>query len=372
VTAVRVLHLRSSLGLYGAEGVILTLAREMNREGHTAIIGVLADRRHPHVSLRDRAATEGLETEAIDVAGRVDFGAVLRLAWLLRQRGVELLHAHDYKTTIMGVPAAALARVPLVATLHGDTAESQAVRFYEWLNYRALRFCRRVVAVSPQLRDHAAGFVAAARLVQIDNGVDTVTLRARVTPGRDLRAEIGVPPEGPLLGMVGRLAPEKAHATMIEALARLDAPGPPPHLVIVGDGPLRLDTEAAARRHGVASRVHLLGARTDLADIYAALSVLIQPSLTEGLPLVVLEAAALGVPVVASRVGAVPTVLEEGAAGVLVPAGDVGALAAAVGGLLREPVRAGALAARAAAVVESRYSARAMTTRYLAEAYGVD
>jgi len=368
---VRVLHLRSSLGMYGAEGVILALARETNRAGHEAVVAVLADRRHPDLRLRERAAAEGLDSDAVEVGGRVDLAAVARLALLLRRRRVDLLHAHDYKTTIMGLPAAALARVPLVANLHGDTAESRAVRLYEWLNYRALRLCRRVVAVSPQLRERAAAFVAARRLLQIDNGVDTASLRAKVKPGRDLRAEIGVPPGAPLLGMVGRLAPEKAHATMIEALARLDAPGASPHLVIAGDGPLRLETEAAARRHGVAGRVHLLGARTDLADIYAALTLLIQPSLTEGLPLVVLEAATLGVPIVASRVGAIPAVLEDGAAGVLVPAGDVGALAAAVGALLREPARAGALAARAAAVVEARYSARAMTARYLADAYAL-
>jgi glycosyltransferase involved in cell wall biosynthesis len=368
----RILHLRSSLGMYGAEGVILALARETNRAGHTALVAVLADRRHPDLRLRDRAAAEGLDTDVVEVAGRVDLAAVARLALMLRRRRIDLLHAHDYKTTIMGLPAAALARVPLVANLHGDTAESRAVRFYEWLNYRALRFCRRVVAVSPQLRERAAPFVAARRLLQIDNGVDTAGLRAKVNPGRDLRAEIGVPAGAPLLGMVGRLAPEKAHAAMIEALARLDAPGLPPHLLIAGDGPLRAATEAAAREHGVADRVHLLGARTDLPDVYRALSVLVQPSLTEGLPLVVLEAGALGVPIVASRVGAIPAVLEEGEAGVLVLAGDVRALAAAVGGLLRDPDHARALGARAAAHVEARYSARAMTARYLTEAYSAD
>ena len=168
--------------------------------------------------------------------------------------------------------------------------------------------------------------------------MDTAGLRAKVTPGRDLRAEIGVPAGAPLLGMVGRLAPEKAHAAMIEALARLDAPGPPPHLLIAGDGPLRAATEAAARdarrrRPRAPPRARAPTCPTSTAPS----SVLVQPSLTEGLPLVVLEAAALGVPIVASRVGAIPAVLEDGAGGVLVPAGDVRALAAAVGGLLRDP-----------------------------------
>jgi glycosyltransferase involved in cell wall biosynthesis len=111
--------------------------------------------------------------------------------------------------------------------------------------------------------------------------------------------------------------------------------------------------------------------RSDLPDLYAALSVLVQPSLTEGLPLVILEAGALGVPMVASRVGAIPAVLEEGAGGVLVPPGDVAAVAAAVGGLLRDPARARSLGARAAAHVEVSYSARAMTARYLTEAYSI-
>jgi glycosyltransferase involved in cell wall biosynthesis len=365
----RVLHLRSSLGLYGAEGVILALARETVRAGHQAVVAVLADRRRPDLRLQERAAAAGLDTDAVAVAGRVDPLAVARLTALLRRRRVDLLHAHDYKTTIMGLPAAALAGVPVVANLHGDTAESRAVRLYEWLNYRALRFCGRVVAVSPQLRARAAAFVPAARLLQIDNGVDLDGLRAKVTPGRDLRRELAVPADAPLLGMVGRLAPEKAHAAMIAALAGLTWPGPAPHLLVAGDGPLHDATAAAAREHGVASRVHLLGARSDLPDVYTALTALVHPSLTEGLPLVVLEAAALGVPIVASRVGAIPEVLEDGAGGLLVPPGDVAALGAAVDALLAAPALAHARAARAAARIEARYSARAMTGRYLAEAY---
>jgi glycosyltransferase involved in cell wall biosynthesis len=355
--------------MYGAEGVILALAREMRRAGHEPVVAVLRDRRRPDLRLKERAEADGLDTDTIDVAGRFDPLAVVRVAQLARRRRVDVLHAHDYKTTIIGVLAAELARVPIVANLHGDTAESAAVRVYEWLNYRALRHCARVVAVSPQLGARAAAFAGAGRLVQIDNGVDTIGLRAKVTPDRDLRAEIGVPADAPLLGMVGRLAPEKAHATMIAALARLDVPGPPPHLLIAGDGPLRVATELVARDHGVASRVRLLGERADLPDVYSVITALVHPSLTEGLPLAILEAAALGVPIVASRVGAIPAVLEDGAGGVLVPPGDVAALAAAVGGLLRDPAHERALGARAAAHVQARYSAHAMTARYLDEVY---
>jgi glycosyltransferase involved in cell wall biosynthesis len=367
---VRILHLRSTLGLYGAEGVIVALARETRLAGHHPIVGSLRDRRCPSYALRDRAAAERLETAVFDVAGRVDPVAVGRIALAARGLGCDLVHAHDYKTTLMGLGAAALARLPLVTNLHGDTAETQPVRFYEWLNYRALRFCGAVVAVSRELRERAAPFVDAERLWQIDNGIDIESLRARAGAGRALHAELGLAPETPLVGMAGRLAPEKGHAVMLEALALVrHGAGPAPHLVVAGDGPLRGAIEAAVAARGLTGRVHLLGARSDLPVIYAGLTVLAQPSLREGLPLVVLEAAALGLPIVASAVGAIPEALAGGEAGVLVRPGDATALAAALGDLLRDPARADRLGKRAAGRVAERYSARAMAQRYLAEVY---
>jgi hypothetical protein len=125
----RILHVRSSCGMYGAEGVILALARESRRAGHVPIIAPLRDRRHPSYVLQDLASAEHLETLMIDVAGRADALAVLRMATLIRRLRCDVVHAHDYKTTVMGLAAAALVRVPLVATLHGDTRETQPVRF---------------------------------------------------------------------------------------------------------------------------------------------------------------------------------------------------------------------------------------------------
>jgi glycosyltransferase involved in cell wall biosynthesis len=356
--------------MYGAEGVILALARETRRAGHEPIIAPLHDRRNPSTALRDRALAEGLTTIPIHVAGRVDPLAVLRMAALIRSERCDLVHTHDYKTTVMGFTAAAFARVPIVANLHGDTGESKRVRFYEWFNYRVLRLCGAVVAVSPEIRERAAPFVSAPRLRQIDNGIDIDGLRARVHPDRRLRDELGLPAATPLIGMVGRLAPEKGHAVMLEALRRLDhGDAPPPHLVVAGDGPLRGAIEAAVASAGLRPRVHLLGARADLPDVYPALTALAHPSLREGLPLVVLEAAALGVPIVASAVGAIPQALDQGRAGLLVPSEDAAALAAALGGLVRDPAGARRLGARAAAHVEARYSARRMAAQYLDGVY---
>jgi len=355
--------------MYGAEGVILALAAETRRAGHEAHIAVFADKRRPVLTLLERARAEGLPAEPIDVAGRIDPLAIGRIAWLMHRLNVDLVHTHDYKTTIMGLAAVTLARKPLVATLHGDTAESPAVRLYEWLNYRALRFCDSVVAVAPGLLEKASRCVPPGRLSYISNGIDITSLQKKLTPGRDIRAELGVPSDAPLIGMVGRLAPEKSHVSMIGALPRIAHPGPPPHLLIAGDGPLRDALARAAQQHSVEGRVHLLGARSDLPDIYAALTLLVHPSLTEGLPLVVLEAAAFGVPIVASSVGAIPAVLEQGAAGVLVPPGDPQALARAVEDLLAQPDRAQRLGQRARARVQTLYSATAMTKRYIEEVY---
>jgi len=361
-SAPRVLHLRSSCGLYGAEGVIMDLVRHYPGASLTVC---LADARDPHTELCDRLASEGGCAEALPSRGAFDPVLVLRFARLLRRVKPDVIHTHEYKSDALAFLATralpAARRVPLVATMHGVVRTTGALRRYERLDARVLRRFDAVVAVSAGTSAIAREYgVGGARLHVIPNGVDT----ARFRPGRDrasARERLGVPPDGALIGMVGRLSEEKGPDILLEAFAAVEGEA---RLVYIGDGPMLEPLRARAAAMGLSERVTFAGRRDDMEQAYAALDVLALPSLSEGLPLTVLEASACGVPVVASDVGDVGRVLPHGEAGLLVAPGEPGALTIALTGCIAEPDRARAMAETARRRVEGSWSAAALARAY--------
>jgi glycosyltransferase involved in cell wall biosynthesis len=158
-----------------------------------------------------------------------------------------------------------------------------------------------------------------------------------------LRAELGLAPDALTVGIVARLVPIKAHEVFLEAAGRLRRRLPRVTFVVVGDGERRTELEGEARRQGLQGHIHFLGWRQDLERIYADLDVVALTSRNEGSPVSLIEAMAAGRPVVATRVGGVPDLIEDGLTGALVGTGDAGALADAIGTLLADPDRRGAM-----------------------------
>jgi glycosyltransferase involved in cell wall biosynthesis len=207
----------------------------------------------------------------------------------------------------------------------------------------------------------------------IRNGIDL----ARVVPtaGRSAaRERLGIAGDAFVVGGVGRLMPIKGFEHLIEAFARLRQQQPPAasRLLIVGDGPLRESLAQCAQRHRVSRDVTLLGARADVHDVMTALDVFALSSLHEGMPMVILEAMALGVPIVATRVGGIPEILEDGKDAVLVPPGDAQALANAIESLAASPERrdAGVRSARRRVEVECSIGATAAAVHGLYRSLG--
>jgi len=233
------------------------------------------------------------------------------------------------------------------------------------LHHRVIAVSR---AVARDLRARPGLPVAADRLRVVYNGLDL----ARVQAAEPLpRAALGVPAGAPLVVCVGNLFPIKGQRLLISAFARLRQRLPAAHLLLVGEGPDRPALERLAAAHGQQEHVHFLGARADAPAILAASDVVAVPSLAEGLPLVPLEALALGKPVVATRAGGLPEIIAHGVTGLLVPPRRPEALAAALLAVLTQPAYAAALAARGRAQVLARFTPTAMAagvTRVYAEA----
>jgi glycosyltransferase involved in cell wall biosynthesis len=166
-----------------------------------------------------------------------------------------------------------------------------------------------------------------------------------------------------LVGVVARLQPEKGVANFLEAAARVSGAFPDARFVVVGDGPLREELLDLARRLGISERVCFLGYRTDSRALMALMDLLVVPSLTEGSPLIVLEAIAAGVPVVASAVGGIPDQLRHGKEGLLVPPGAPDALGEALAALLRDPEYARRLGEAGRRRAKNEFSHEALVRR---------
>lgn len=331
----------------GAERVVEGVAAGLCGRGRRVMVAALLqdDGPSPFAARLRRAAIEVREIRS----GRRRYGAEIEtLTRVVRETSAVLLHTHVYHADIVGWRAARRAGIPVVATAHGFTTGDLKNRLYQWLDRRLLRRFDAVVCVSAGVRERLlrAG-CPPQRLHLVPNGYGS---QPGMAPA-DARRAVGVTPDAKVIGWIGRVSAEKGPDLLIEAMA-----APALHdaqSVVIGDGPetRALAKDAAAR---APDRVRLLGARPDAARLLPAFDVLALTSRTEGTPMVLLEAMAAGIPVVAFAVGGIPDVLDA-RSGWLVPPGDTRALAAGLREALDRPDEARRRADRARDIVERRY-----------------
>lgn len=308
----RIVHVASGRDWRGGERQVLLLARELARLGVRQTVVTRAD---------GRLAAE-LARAGVPVAGvrwpRALSGRALGAAWRAARAGPALLHAHDGHALTVAALAGFLTRQPWIATRR---------TVFPLRRPRLWRRARHTVAVSEAVRGVLeAGGVAGDRITVVPSSIDLAETAA-TAPGR-VREALGLPAGVPLAVNVAALTREKDHDTLLRAAAAARASAPDLHWVIAGDGPLRLQLERRARDLGVAERIHFTGWLDAPLPLIAAARVFVLTSTAEGLGTVVLDAMALGVPVVATAVGGVPEAV--GDAGLLVPPGDPAKVAAAV------------------------------------------
>jgi glycosyltransferase involved in cell wall biosynthesis len=287
-----------------------------------------------------------------------DLRAWARLLWGLRRERPTIVHTHESKAGFLGRWAAYLAGCRrIVHTPHGHIFYGHfppaRTALFVRLERLTARITTRLVALTPrEVEDHLVrGIGRPEQWVTIHSGVPMERFQTATADPEGLRRELGCPPAALLVGSVGRFARIKRYQDLILALAHLGRSDVV--CLLVGDGPEAPALAAAAREAGVGDRVRFLGWREDVPRILAALSVFVLPSANEGMGLVLVEAMAMGVPVVATRVGGIPSVVPDGECGLLVEPGDVAGLAGAVAKLLADP----ALAARMGAAGRRRAAA---------------
>ena len=332
--SVRLLLVVDSLDVGGAERHVADLALAMRRRGYEVEVACSVAG-----ELSGELAGEGLPVRPMlgrRVKRRVSPGYAWKLGKLVREGRFDLVHAHIFASAAASALATLGTGVPLVVTEHTEGAWQG--RWARLVSRTIYRRARRVIAVSGPIR---------ARLIERDgvpcgkiSVIPNAVIPAPGGPGDPAAALQGVPRDRPLVGTVARLQPEKGITAFLKAAANVVSEVPDALFLVVGDGPLRGGLSALARTLGLSDHVRFLGHRADAREIVGMLEVLVVPSLTEGAPLIVLEAMASGVPVVASAVGGIPDQVRHGEEGLLVRPGDPDALAEALLELLRDPVRA--------------------------------
>lgn len=310
-----------------------------------------------------RAREAGIEATLFRQKRRYDLVEGYRLLRTLVSRyRPDVVCATGYKADVL---AAWLQDVPTVAMLRGWTAEDAKVRFFEWLDRRSLSRHDAATVVSETLRQQVIRQgVPPDRVYLVPNAIDT----ARLPPARlreDLCREIGVDPQRPIVGAVGRLSPEKGHRVLLDAFHVVQRRIPGVQLVLVGDGPEGPNLRRQAEALGLAASTVLLGLRKDGQQIIGALDVMALPSFSEGMPNVVLEAFAYGTPVVATAVGGVPDMVADGRCGWLVPAGDAARMAGALTEALENRQEAERRAREARAILGERFTVEKQALAWL-------
>lgn len=310
----RVAHVALQLETGGMERLLVEFARHAARDGIQPIFLCLG--RRGAVAAEIEAC--GARVRTLELPPGVRPTAIFRIAKLLRDERIDVVHTHNTKPLLYAGPAARMAGVrAVIHTRHGQ--RHNATRRQTLLFRMATRCADRVVCVS---RDAAgcckAEGIDSAKVRTIPNGIDCARF-PRTGPA------VGAP-----VAFVGRLTPEKDLPTLIEAMAIAVRRDPSVRLAIAGGGACASEIAALARARGVEAHVRFAGDIRDVAGFLHQSSLFVLPSRTEGMPLTVIEAMACGLPVVATRVGGTPEVVEEGSTGLLVAAGDAPSMASAI------------------------------------------
>ncbi len=327
----RLLLVADSLDVGGAEWHVVNLASVLAEQGHRITLactveGVLAP-------LAEQAGISVRPLLHHLVKRRQSPRYAWKLAKLVRQSQFDLVHAHMYASALASAYALLGTSIPLVITEHSQAnwRSHYACRCSQWFYSQA----RHIIAVSREIRRRLIEQegVPSDRISVIMNALPPASEQHKsIQP--DLPAALR---NGLLVGVAARLQPEKGVAYFLEAAAHVLQFLPEVHFLVIGDGPQRKELQAYVEQLGVQEHVHFLGFRLDARAIIGLLNVLVVPSLSEGTPLVTLEAMSAGVPVVASAVGGIPEQVRHQSEGILVPPGDALALGEAVLHMLQNP-----------------------------------
>lgn len=362
---ITVLDLRDSPWVDGPGRTTLETATRIDQEHYRIIVaGFSGGTQQTDEYLRE-AERRGLPVVRLIESGPLDPNVIRQVLKLIDLHHVDIVHTHEFRSNVIGLICARLRRIPVVATCHGWIANNAKGKLRVLLDRLALYFFDHIIVVSLKLRSQLnRQGIRLARITALPNAVAFEKF-LRVTDGTSFREELGVGPETVLVANIGRLSPEKGQAEFIEA-ARAVVPGHPDmRFILIGVGPDRPKLEKLARDGGISDKIVFCGYRADMPRIYSSLDLVVQSSYTEGMPNVILEAAAMEVPVIATNVGGTSEIIEHDVSGTLIESGSTEQIAFAMRDFMHNRAKYRNLANAARQSVQQRFSYESRTRRFL-------
>jgi len=355
-----VLHLCESSDTGGAESILISLVQGLDKDRYSSVVCLLSDG-----WLKVELEKRRIETVVIPQPRSLDFHWLAQAYRLVKDRGIHVMHSHEFATNVYASILSIATGIPVVTTAHGKNYYAE-----KWRRRAAYRFVAwqsTMVAVSDDLKRFLAQRVGIPldNIRVIHNGVDLS--RYTVLDGsRAVREELGIGAGQRVIGTVGNLFSVKGQTYLLKACKAVAIAVPELLLLVAGEGDQLGPLQKEASALGIEGNVKFLGFRDDVPSLLQAMEVFVLPSLSEGLPLAVLEALALRKPVVATSVGGIPEIVEDGVTGYLVPPKDPQALADKILLLLRDPRTAASFGQAGRKTVEEAFGLEQMVRKYQA------
>ena len=361
---IRVLHLIHTLEIGGAQKVIVNLLRGIDKS-RFELSTVCLRKKGP---IYDEIKSMGGKACQIPKKSKLDLSIILKLKRYLQEEDFHILHTHNFSAGLWGRLAALelkSKRPILVHTEHGRLGEVQLWRKII-MRYLAIR-TDTIISVADETRDYLVHSIRLPenRVTVIKNGIDLNYLISRMDQKVDVIDDIlQKTPKARFIINVAALSPVKDHATLLKAFKYVLSKLPDIHLLLVGDGPLRLELTKLASALGVDANTHFLGERHDIGAILAKSDVFVLSSLNEGNPISLLEAMGMGVPPVVTSVGGLPEMVENTVNGLIVPPSEPTLLADAIRFPLENPKYAAEWSKKSKELIKIEYTAEVMSKKH--------
>jgi glycosyltransferase involved in cell wall biosynthesis len=326
----------------GPDKTVLLIAEKANPEKFQIILMYMRGADDAQFQIGHWAREKGLTIHEVLEHGKLSFANLKEIHQLLQHYQIDILHTRDYKTAIVGYLLSFFnPKVKLLFTSHlWQDLDSLKMKVYTWLNLFALRKYHKVIAVSEDLRDFMIQRgVAAEKITVLHNAIDVDAWKRKNVPST-IREELQISPQSHVIGIVGRLRYEKDLPTTLRVAQKVIQELPDTYFLLVGDGPDRATLEQQVQDMGLTDKIRFLGFRKDTMKIYAGMDVFASTARIEGTPNTALEAMAMEVPVVYTRVGGVGEIIQDGYDGLLYEIGDAEGIAQGILSILTDNEKA--------------------------------
>jgi len=365
ISAIKVLHVISTRGLYGGERVLVNLIGHLNPDSIATKTAILFDKQKPANDVVQAIEEQGSSCVIIPCGKRFDLNAVRQLAKTIKDLDIDIIHCHEIKGRLYGLLTAKYLHVPLITSHHNWIRNKLSTTIFEYLDAVYLRFFDKIIPVSSSVFRMLRKYIIPAKKMKIIiNGIDFKKPDINNSKQTELRSSLHIKDKNHIIGVVGRLSPEKGQSYFLKAAQIILKSIDNVSFVIVGDGHMRRELEEYAHSLHINEHVIFTGFRYDVVDFYSLLDVCIMPSTIEGTPMALLEAMSHGIPAIASDVGGIPDIIHHMKNGILVPPQSPEAIAKAVQLLLGDFKLYDHLSKTAQQMVQDQFSARRMASQY--------